>query len=189
MPAPRTTLKEVREIALRVIQGEALSHFAREYGYSGSPSRFRIRAKQVLSPREYKQLLARLRENSRSTRFRPAVTGNWRINRQRVRKIQGMTEVEAAYLAGIIDGEGTLTLAHRKRNEMSGWESIEPHISITNTDINLMQHLSNLLGVPFYATKGKRSRKWKPSFVISVSAFVEIEALLTRLLPYLIIKR
>jgi len=189
MPAPKTTLSQVREMAMRVIQGDALCNIACEYGYSASPSRFRVRAKCVLTPEEYAKLLDRLNENRKVTRFRPAVTGNWRINLERLEKIKGMTDLEAAYLAGIIDGEGTLILAHRRRNELRGWESIEPHISISNTDVGLMKYLSQLLGIPFYAIKEKRSRRWKQSFAISISAFAEIEALLSRVLPFLIIKR
>lgn len=189
MPGPKTSLAQVREMAMRVIRGEALSRIASEYGYVGTPSRFRVRAKQVLSPHEYSQLLSRLKANSRDTRFRPAVTGNWRINSERLQKIQDMTELEVAYLAGIIDGEGTLTLAHRRRNEERGWENIEPHLSISNTDPNLMQYLSQLLGAPFYAAREKRNHKWKQSLIISISAFVELEALLSRVIPYLVVKR
>lgn len=189
VPAPKTTLEHVREMALRIIRGEALSRIAREYGYAASPSRFRIRAKQVLSPQEYAQLLERLKANSCDTRFRPAVTGNWRVNLERLQKIMGMTELEAAYLAGIIDGDGSLTLSHRRRNAARGWESIELHISISNTNQSLMSHLSQMLGAPFYSAKDRRNRKWKQHFVISFSAFVELNALLTRIIPYLIVKR
>lgn len=189
MPGPKTTLAQVREMAVRVIRGEALSHIAREYGYAATPSRFRVRVKRVLSADEYSQLLDRLRVNSRDTRFRPAVTGNWRVNVERLKRIREMTELEAAYLAGIIDGEGKLTLVHRRRNEERGWENIEPHLSISNTDPNLMQYLSQLLGVPFHAAREKRNRKWKQSLIISISAFAELEALLSRIISYLIVKR
>lgn len=189
MPAPKTTLEHIREMALRIIHGEALSRIAREYGYAASPSRFRNRAKRVLSPQEFVQLLERLKANSRDTRFRPRVTGNWRINLERLQKIKGMTELEAAYLAGIIDGDGSLTLTHRKRNAVRGWENIEPHMNISNTSQSLMSHLSQMLGAPFYIVKDRRSRNWKQHFIISISAFVELDALLTRIIPYLIVKR
>jgi len=43
MPAPKTTPEQVREMALRVIDGEALSHIAPSYGSQAPSSRFTIR--------------------------------------------------------------------------------------------------------------------------------------------------
>lgn len=193
MPAPKTTPEQVREMALRVINGEALSQIAPDYGYAGGgkscPSRFRERAKRVLSAEEYNRLDKALRANSWKSHFKPAVTGNWHPNEKRVKMIQAIGETEAAYVAGIIDGEGSLTLAHRKRNQARGWDSIEPHITITNTDLRLMRYLSSLLNAQTYTSHQRAKNHWKPQYSISFSAFADIAALLERIMPYLIIKR
>lgn len=190
---PKTTLKQIREMAMRVMNGEALSHIAPEYGYAGGgrlcPSGFRQRVKRALNPAEYQRLDEVLRKNTWRSRFKPAVTGNWHPNEERIRAIRAMKGTEAAYVAGIIDGEGSLTLVHRKRNEMRGWESIEPHVRISNTNLELMKHLSVLLGARPYASHGRPKSHWKPQYTIGISAFAEIEALLERIIPYLVIKR
>jgi hypothetical protein len=193
MPPPKTTPEQIREMALRVIGGEALSHIAPEYGYAGGgrmcPSGFRKRARRVLNPKEYRLLDEALRKNTWRSRFKPAVTGNWHPNEERIQAIRGMKETEAAYVAGIIDGEGSLTLIHRRRNEARGWENIEPHVRISNTDLELMNYLSVLLGARPYVSHGRPKSHWKPQYTISVSAFAEIAALLERIMPYLVIKR
>lgn len=186
MAIPKTTLGQVREMALRVIHGEALSHVMPEYGYVSFSSCFRERARRALTPKEYARLA--LRKNTWQSRFKPAVTGNWHPNTERIKAIQSMQETEAAYVAGIIDGEGSLTLAHRKRNEERGWESIEPNVRISNTNLALMEYLSALLGARSYVALGRPKSHWKPQYTISISAFAEIAALLERIMPYLVIK-
>ncbi|MCE2394555.1 LAGLIDADG family homing endonuclease [Candidatus Poribacteria bacterium] len=61
-----------------------------------------------------------------------------------------MTDVEKAYLAGIIDGEGTVTLTRRRKNQMPS-----PQISVSNTHLELLEYIQLLLTVDAY--KPKRS--------------------------------
>jgi hypothetical protein len=45
-----------------------------------------------------------------------------------------LTEIEKAYIAGIVDGEGTVTLALHHKNETPG-----PYVSVANNNLELLE--------------------------------------------------
>jgi len=63
-----------------------------------------------------------------------------------------LTERELGYLEGILDGEGTITLCRQKRKRNWGKHdylknySYRPFVTVTNTDIRILQHVKELLG-------------------------------------------
>lgn len=95
------------------------------------------------------------------------------------------TDVELAYFAGIIDGEGTITLAPLSR--------IRPHLFhcrlfVSNTDARLLAWIRARFGgtvIPI-KTLGIRNR---PLLRWTLSGKKNLVPLFTKLLPYLVIKR
>jgi hypothetical protein len=105
------------------------------------------------------------------------------------------------YLAGIIDGEGTVTIcrseyiAHKKHVAKDGNVRIydsptvgfHVKVQVKNTDIRLMKWLKSRFGGEFYEDKN-RSAKWKTAWVWHHKAESKQEFLLA-VLPYLILKK
>lgn len=57
------------------------------------------------------------------------------------RKVKILSREDAAYIAGLIDGEGTLSLSRRHRNENRQFV-----ISISNTDTRLLSYVYRTVG-------------------------------------------
>lgn len=103
---------------------------------------------------------------------------------------QQATEVELAWLAGIIDGEGYLgiTPQNKKRNIYS----VKPDIQIVNTDIVLVDAVVDILKrinvSPYIREKNhnvKKNPNWKKAYHITVGKFSHIVRLLTRTQKYM----
>lgn len=101
-----------------------------------------------------------------------------------------MNEVEKAYTAGIIDGEGCLSITlHRTKRE----RQILHRISVNNTNKALIEwlvektklgHLYSYSGVNGYYATGNR----KPPYVWTLCAGA-VRELLPEIMPYLVLKR
>jgi hypothetical protein len=91
-----------------------------------------------------------------------------------------ISDVEAAFLAGIIEGEGSLT--HSQQN---------PRVMIYNTNERLMRYLMSLLKdiQPSLTLVPPRNTTHKPCYVITIANLPAIYAVLTRINPYLVGKR
>jgi hypothetical protein len=57
------------------------------------------------------------------------------------KEVKTLSQVDAAYIAGLIDGEGTVTLSHRHRNE-----NRHLVVSVSNTDRPLLEYMLNTIG-------------------------------------------
>jgi hypothetical protein len=57
------------------------------------------------------------------------------------KKVKQLIPTDASYIAGLIDGEGTISLTRRHRNERRQLE-----ISISNTDISLLEFIHAKIG-------------------------------------------
>lgn len=65
---------------------------------------------------------------------------------------------EAAWLAGLIDGDGTVALPRRHKNEHRHLE-----VSISNTDFALLEYVKSIVGVGRITRKrsiARNHRKW-----------------------------
>jgi len=103
-----------------------------------------------------------------------------------------LSEAEKGYLAGIIDGEGTITISEvRSRKE----HEYRPEIIITNTSDKLINHIINLLkksGLDYFYVPNKQNKKLKrrkPLREVRITSHARVLAFLQMLLPYLILKR
>ena len=109
------------------------------------------------------------------------------------------------YVAGIVDGEGTITICrsendvHRKKDytTKSGIKTCEYHytgigyhatVSVKNTDKRLMEWLKSRLGGEYYINRQTANPTWKDSYKWFHAAKSKEEFILA-ILPYLIVKR
>ena len=71
-----------------------------------------------------------------------------------------MIETELAYLAGIIDGEGTLGVSKHKKERGHHY----PYLTIANTSFALIQLVHKLIGEGSVYEYKSRQPKWKASY-------------------------
>jgi hypothetical protein len=95
------------------------------------------------------------------------------------RLLKNFSETEAAYLAAMIDGEGSITHHYNR-----------PVVSVFNTDLNLMNWLVEKIGRA-YRRHGKSANRpeRKPCWAWDVASAADVHYVLTRVRPFLIIKR
>jgi len=98
---------------------------------------------------------------------------------------------KAAWLAGIIEGEGHLRL--HKLLYQSVNPSIQTQIKVDNTDLRIIQKVSQIykeLNIKFsYQLKKRYSEKHRFGMVITVTGFGSCRKLLTSILPYMVGKK
>ena len=105
-------------------------------------------------------------------------------------------ETDLAYLAGLIDGEGTVTLEkHGRRRKGNNEMGISPIVLVANTDYTLIQHTVNLfrkLGVnPYVKSQNpkKKNRRKKTCYWVTCKGLNKCKRILIPLLPYLVGKQ
>ena len=95
-----------------------------------------------------------------------------------------MNETDKAYLAGIIDGEGSIMLSKYHKSEYPS-----PCISISSTDIELLEWVKFKIGSGrINKKKNYNFDKHKTSYTYSVYYDAAIEVM-TMIEPYLVIKK
>lgn len=93
-----------------------------------------------------------------------------------------MEEVEKAYLAGIVDGEGTVTLMKHHKNETP-----TPRVAVANNDLRLLKWIKTRIGGIIVAKK-----KYKPQHSDFYAWYVQQDRairFLEAIRGYLIIKK
>lgn len=94
-------------------------------------------------------------------------------------RIRELSETEAAYVAGIVDGEGTITLTRTHR-----CEGRRPVVSISSTELPLLQYIQSIIGAGRITGKITARRHHSPSFAYVVSSRQAL-ALLAQISAYL----
>ncbi len=101
----------------------------------------------------------------------------------RKRTARELTETEAAYLAGIIDGEGHIGIHKRKDR---GDERL--YVSVINTDKPLMKWLSEICGtISHRGRKGSLGKR--PCYTWNVYPVADAIAILHAISPYVKVKK
>lgn len=95
------------------------------------------------------------------------------------RKVKILSREDAAYIAGVIDGEGTLSLSRRHRNENRQFV-----ISISNTDIRLLNYICRTVGAGRITRKRISKNIHTPSATYAIDNRQAID-LLGQIAPYL----
>ena len=94
-----------------------------------------------------------------------------------------MTLQEKAYMAGIIDGEGTVTLSRAHSNEMPA-----PKVSVANNNLQLLRWIKNKAGSGVIIRRAKREPQHGVQYVIDISDNAAL-ALLVEIKEFLLIKK
>jgi hypothetical protein len=90
-----------------------------------------------------------------------------------------LSEVEAAYVAGIIDGEGTITLTRTHRGE-----NRRPVVSISSTELPLLTYVRSIIGAGRITGKMRSREHHSPSFAYCITSRQALR-LLAQVCPYL----
>jgi hypothetical protein len=91
-----------------------------------------------------------------------------------------MESWEAAYIAGIIDGEGTITLTRMHEKEHRS-----PCITIASTDKELLIYLQTLTEGTINNKKNYNPEKHKDSYTLNIKNKESVLFLLNHVTPYL----
>lgn len=95
---------------------------------------------------------------------------------------QTMTEVELAYIAGFVDGEGSISIYRRAK------DTYTPYLSVSNTNLEVLEYINHVLGDTGYLIKMKMPNpKHKTAWKLRFDS-VKCNAILKLLLPYLRLK-
>lgn len=95
-----------------------------------------------------------------------------------------MTDTEKAYIAGIIDGEGSIMLTRFHKNQYHS-----PCVSIASTDLELLQWIKNTVKAGKITTKKNYNKeKHKNSYTYTI-IYDEAIQLLQNIKPYLVIEK
>ncbi|MDE2051366.1 MAG: LAGLIDADG family homing endonuclease [Gammaproteobacteria bacterium] len=82
-----------------------------------------------------------------------------------MRSINHLSKSEAAYVAGIIDGEGTVTLTRTHRGE-----NRRPIVSISSTELPLLLYVRRVVGAGRITRKARARTHHSPSFAYCLSS-------------------
>lgn len=98
-------------------------------------------------------------------------------------RIDKLSETEKAYLAGLVDGEGSLGLYKTKKSVLTRFNLV------TNTDTKLIKYVEDLVGTEF--TYWAEKEKWNRQrcCMIQIQHRELMQIILVALLPYLVSKR
>lgn len=96
-----------------------------------------------------------------------------------VKEVIRMGQADAAYIAGLIDGEGSVTLSRRHRNE-----NRHLVVSISNTDRPLLNYVLITVGAGKITAKKTSQSHHTPSYTYTISNRQAI-ALLEQTISYL----
>ncbi|NHM33852.1 LAGLIDADG family homing endonuclease [Neobacillus terrae] len=91
-----------------------------------------------------------------------------------------MENWEAAYVAGIIDGEGSIHLTRMHNSEFR-----RPYISVASTDKELLIYIQSLTDGLITNKKNYKPHKHKNSFTLSIKKKENVFNILRCILPYL----
>jgi hypothetical protein len=94
-------------------------------------------------------------------------------------KVRQLDSVHASYIAGLIDGEGTVTLCRRNRNKNRGLV-----VSISNTERRILDYVRNLIGAGKITNKRVTSSRHTPSYAFNIANRQALE-LLEQINPFL----
>ncbi len=97
-----------------------------------------------------------------------------------------------AYMAGIIDGEGTISI-FRSFNSSKGkrYPCYCARLNVYNSDERLMLWLKDNFGGSFRIVKRKEERdtsRWKPAYIWEIGRLAAVDVI-KAVLPYLVIKQ
>ena len=101
----------------------------------------------------------------------------------------GMSNEELAYLAGLIDGEGTISFFFKRTTNLN--QVTQPYVSISNTNIKMRDWILERIGQGSCGSpSGKQSREngWKRCYNVLWTGPMAI-AIIEAVFPFLVLKK
>ncbi len=103
-----------------------------------------------------------------------------------------MAAEDAAYIAGFVDGEGTIGIvAHNKPGSAGGKDRRTPHyrlvIGLTNCHLPVLRWIQEFSGGSIFE-KQRRNGKWAPAFELRITNRDSARSFLTAIQPFAKIK-
>lgn len=97
----------------------------------------------------------------------------------------------AAYLAGLMDGEGTFSIARRPTKKSRLGYGLQPYIEVGSTDQALIEWVRGHMPVASYGVYRPRSKNdnARDCFCLQVTGMQKIIDFCIELAPYLVLKR
>ena len=95
-----------------------------------------------------------------------------------------ISEAKVAYLAGIIDGEGTIGFYQRSNGYGSAY-----YVAVWNTDLELITWVHENFGGKFWTQLRNGPLGTKPLYRVIWNKRIHIIAVLEQVLPFLIVKK
>ena len=95
--------------------------------------------------------------------------------------VKMLIDIDAAWIAGIIDGEGTVTLTYNH----AGQRFKNPQVSVASTSYELLRMLKDMTGVGHISQKKKYQPQHKQSYHWQINTGKQAIDLLRSLLPFL----
>lgn len=103
---------------------------------------------------------------------------------------QQATEAQKGWLAGIIDGEGCLSMRVYRRKKGTWRSSVFVRIDNTNKDIiEEASHIMKLMQIPHHVCLRSRTVSDKPVYQITIQGLLRCSNILPKIKPYLVGKR
>jgi hypothetical protein len=97
-------------------------------------------------------------------------------------KVNRLSLLDAAYLAGFVDGEGTITISKSKERKRTC-------IRISNTNKEIMDWIKETVGNGHILTRTWNNKRWKNSYEYSLDGGNRVKELVCQIFPFLKIKK
>ena len=98
--------------------------------------------------------------------------------------MKSVSDIDLAYIAGFIDGEGTVSL---KKNGQR-WPTVLPYILITNTNLEILQWIQTTIGMGNIHSKNRQTLYWKEAYVLRLQT-KDTKDFIKIIYPFLKLKR
>lgn len=97
---------------------------------------------------------------------------------------------DLSWLAGIIDGEGTITIRYKNRRNAN--PILQPVFTVVNTNMKIMDEIERILRkleLPFWISNSKQTKNWKARKIVEISGIKRLSKFLPIIEKYLIGKQ
>lgn len=111
----------------------------------------------------------------------------------KVEGVKRLSDFERGWIAGLIDGDGSIALNFVKRKRKYHYRhdfSLLPSIRITNNNLELLEVLKKTIGGGICIQRASaKNKKWKDFYHWTLVGIFRIKSLLKQVLPDLIVRR
>lgn len=98
-------------------------------------------------------------------------------------------ERDLGWIAGIVDGEGCLSMGRHLRESRELRYNFHPIVYVKNTQMVMLTHLTGLTGIGIIDPhKSEKGKNWKPTWIWRLRQD-EARGFLPVIMPYLIVKQ